>query len=374
MARGRHIRRKRFGVVAVLAVVAASVLLAAGGGAYAAYRYEQDRADLILPGVRVAGVDVGQMTRREALRSVRSAAGERLERTLTVRVEDRTWKVTAAELGERAAVASAVDEALGVNATLGTFDRFWHRVRDEPVAVDIDLAFRTRGDAVDRLAGEIAAAVVQPWVNASITLDGGDDELVFQQARPGTKLPVAEAADTIRAAIADGVARVDLQTIKVPAKITERSMEPTIVVDVSTNRLHLYEGFDRVKGWDVATAKPGWVTPTGVWSIWDKRENPTWYNPALDTWGASLPAIVPGGPSNPMGTRAIYIDAPGLIRIHGTTSPPSIGRYASHGCIRMNNGEIEELFEMIPVGAQVVIVGHRPAGAVEWDTPASADI
>jgi len=374
MARGRHIRRKRFGVVAALAVVAASVLLAAGGGAYAAYRYEQDRADVILPGVRVAGIEVGEMTRREAMRSVRSAAGEQLDRSLTIRVGDRAWKMTAAELGERAAIASAVDEALGVNATLGTFDRFWHRVRDESVAVEVDLAFRTRGDAVDQLASEIAAEVFEPWVNASISLTDDDDRLVFNEARAGTKLPVAEAADTIRAAIDEGVARVDLRTIRVPAKTTARSMGPTVVVDVSTNRLHLFEGFDRVKSWDVATAKPGWVTPTGVWNIWDMREDPTWYNPALDTWGASLPAIVPGGPSNPMGTRAIYIDAPGLIRIHGTTSPPSIGRYASHGCIRMHNGEIERLFEMIPVGAKVVIVGHRPAGAAEWDTPASSDI
>ena len=374
MARGRHIRRRRFGVIAALAVVAASVLVAAGGGAYAAYRYEQDRADVILPGVRVAGVEVGEMTRREAMRSVRAAAGERLERTLTIRVDDRVWKVTPAELGERAAVASAVDEALAVNTTLGTFDRFWHRVRDEPVSVEVDLAFRMGGDAVDELAAEIAAEVLEPWVNASITLAPGDDELVFNRAVPGTKLPAAEAADAIATAIADGSRRVDLQTVRVPAKTTARSMGPTIVVDVSTNRIHLYEGFDRVESWDVATAKPGWITPTGVWNIWDMRENPTWYNPALDTWGASLPAIVPGGPSNPMGTRAIYIDAPGLIRIHGTTSPPSIGRYASHGCIRMRNEEIERLFEMIPVGAKVVIVGHRPAGAAEWDTPASADI
>ena len=74
-------------------------------------------------------------------------------------------------------------------------------------------------------------------------------------------------------------------------------MLPTIVVHVDTNRLELYEGFRVTHSWDVATAKPGWVTPVGEWTLYQKRENPTWYNPALDSWGAGLPAVVPGGPA-----------------------------------------------------------------------------
>ena len=80
---------------------------------------------------------------------------------------------------------------------------------------------------------------------------------------------------------------------------------------VDENRLYLFEGFDVVKTYTVATAKPGYTTPTGVWNIYDMRRIPRWYNPALDSWGAGLPAVIPGGPGNPMGTRAIYIDAPG---------------------------------------------------------------
>ena len=111
-----------------------------------------------------------------------------------------------------------------------------------------------------------------------------------------------------------------------------------------------------------------------MWNIYDKQENPTWHNPALDSWGAGLPAVIPGGPGNPMGTRAIYIDAPGLIRIHGTTDDSSIGRYASHGCIRMHNSEIEQLYPMIDVGDHVIVVGSRPAGAAYWSVPPASDI
>ena len=159
----------------------------------------------------------------------------------------------------------------------------------------------------------------------------------------------------------------------VAPKITEDTMLPTIVVHVDTNRLDLYEGFEVTHSWDVATAKPGWTTPVGEWSLYQKRENPTWYNPALDSWGADLPAVVPGGPGNPMGTRALYITAPGLIRIHGTTSPDSIGRYASHGCIRMHNEQVEELYDLVPVGTKVIIMGSRPSWASEGDFPDTPD-
>ena len=65
---------------------------------------------------------------------------------------------------------------------------------------------------------------------------------------------------------------------------------------------------------------------------------------------------------------------PGLIRIHGTPSDDSIGRYASHGCIRMHNSDVEALYPLVPVGTNVIIVGYRPSWAQEWDTPASLDI
>jgi L,D-transpeptidase ErfK/SrfK len=151
-------------------------------------------------------------------------------------------------------------------------------------------------------------------------------------------------------------------------------MGRTIVVRLNENRLYLYDGFRAIRSYSVATAKPGFTTPTGVWTIYDKKENPTWYNPAQDSWGADLPAVIPGGPGNPMGTRAIYIDAPGLIRVHGTTDDSSIGRYASHGCIRMHNSEIEQLYPMIDIGDHVIVVGRRPRGAAYWSVPPSSDI
>lgn len=375
MAKGRHIHRRRSRTVAlVIAAVLGVAVLAAGGASYAAFRYEQARADRILPGVKVAGVDVGGLTRAEAYRAVKKVGRQTLQSPITVRVDDTRWVVTPSELGRRAEVDRALDEAIAVSGSMGTFDRFWHRFREEPVDVAIPLAYTRRGHGIDDLVARISKEVFVAPTNASVGLDEGATDVVFRRAKAGVKLNAEVAAARIGEAVDAGDAAVRLRTTVLRPKVTEATMGATIVVRVDRNRLELYDGFELEQTWSVATAKPGWTTPVGDWTIWDKRENPTWYNPALDTWGASLPAVVPGGPGNPMGTRAIYIDAPGLIRIHGTTDPSSIGRYASHGCIRMQNEQIEDLFERIEVGDHVLVVGYRPGNADYWDTPTASDI
>ncbi len=375
MARGRHIHRRRSRTVAiVVAGVLVVGMLAAGGAAYGAYRYEQARADRILPGVTIAGVDVGGMTRAEAFRAVKKVTRQTLQAPMTVRVGDTRWVVTPSELGRRADVDGALDQATAVSGSMGALDRFWHRFRDEPVDVAVDLEYARAGRKIDDLVARISKEVFVPPRNASIGITGDGNELVLNKAKAGEKLNAVEAAAEIGGAVDAGEARVALRTTTLQPKVTEASMGKTIVVWVNRNQLELYDGFEVEQTWSVATGKPGFVTPVGDWNIWDKRENPTWYNPALDRWGAGLPAVVPGGPGNPLGTRAIYIDAPGLIRIHGTTDPASIGRYASHGCIRMHNEQIEDLFERIEVGDHVLIVGHRPANSGYWDSPVSSDV
>lgn len=375
MAKGRHIRKRglRTFAVVVAAIVGIS-MLAAGGAAYAAYRYEQARADRILPGVTIAGVDVSGMTRAEAVQALNKTTGRSLRAPMTIRVGDTRWVVTPRELGRRADVEGAVDRAMEVSGSMGTFDRFWHRFREDPVDVTIDVAYARRGAGIDELVSKISKDVFVAPTNAALGIDDDATGLVFRRARAGTKLDVELAVAEIATAVDEGRAVVKLEARPLRPKVTVPTMGKTVVVWVNRNQIELYDGFEVEQTWSVATAKPGWTTPVGDWKIWDMREDPTWYNPALDSWGAGLPAVVPGGPGNPMGTRAIYIDAPGLIRIHGTTDPSSIGRYASHGCIRMQNEQIEDLFERIEVGDHVLIVGHRPANAAYWDTPTASDI
>jgi hypothetical protein len=285
-------------------------------------------------------------------------------------VHGERFTVTPRELGRRAWVVAAVDRAIEVSEEFGWLERTWRRLREDPIRRDIEL--RVGGDGgVAKFVRRTAREVFVEPTDASIELRNGG--LVFGKGSVGTALDAKRAERLLSAALADGSSSVRLSMHDVKPKVTPQTMGPTIVVHLDTNTLDLYDGFRVARTWDVATAKPGWITPAGEWTIYRKAVNPTWYNPALDSWGAGLPAVVPGGPGNPMGTRALYITAPGLIRIHGNGQTDTVGRYVSHGCIRMINEQIEELYELVPVGTKVIIMGSRPPGADEGDLPDTPD-
>lgn len=348
---GKHQRRSRRGLKAALVVLGALVL-AGGGSAYAAYRYDASAAVRILPGVRIAGLDVSGMTREEAIREVTALASRTLDAPLSVRAGDHTWTVTPAAIGMTAEVGAAVDEAFALAERMPFVSRVYHRLADRPVGASIELGFRIDEGAIRDFVERARDEVAVPAVNARIALVEG--ELVTRRARPGVTLGVRAAVARIRAALEERASSVAIPLRTVEPEVTPTELGKTIVVDLSENVLRLYDGLRIIKEYPVATAAPGYVTPVGTWRVIDKKENPTWYNPALDSWGADLPPVIAPGPDNPLGTRALYLNAPG-IRIHGTSNAASIGTYASHGCIRMYISDSEELYPLVPIGTRVII-------------------
>jgi len=150
------------------------------------------------------------------------------------------------------------------------------------------------------------------------------------------------------------VRRAELSVKEVPPAIADANLGRTIVVSLSERRLRLYEGMEVKRTYRVAVGAPGHSTPRGTWEVINKRRNPTWRNPGSE-WARDMPAVVPPGVNNPLGTRALDLNAR-LIRIHGTSRDYSIGTAASRGCIRMHRWDVEELFELVPVGTPVLIV------------------
>jgi lipoprotein-anchoring transpeptidase ErfK/SrfK len=350
MARARHRKGSRGWLIAGVSL---GLLIVLGGGtAYAAYRYDASAATEILPGISVGGVDVGGMTRDEAVREVRERAEETLYDDITIRAAGHTWIVTPASLGMTAGVESAVAQAFAVAEEMSFVDRVYHRLRNVPVEVSVDLGFASDPVGVQAFVRQAFDEVALPAVNARFALVGS--ELVTRRSRLGQELRSGDAVQAILGALEQRAGQVEAPVRTLQPEVATAALGQSIVVDLSENRLYLYEGLKPVRDYAVATAAPGYETPVGTWKVVDKRENPTWYNPALDTWGAELPRVIPPGPGNPLGTRALYLNAPG-IRIHGTYNSPSIGTYASHGCIRMLISESEELFQLVGTGARVII-------------------
>ena len=345
--------KRRSGRIWKVALVSLLVLgLLGGGTAYAAYRYDRSAADRILPGVSVAGIDVSNLTREEAIRRISERADERLLAEVTIRAGGSTWTVTPGELGMTADVEGAVDQAFALADGMSLFSRLYHRLADEPVEHGFDLVFQRDEAAVRAFVEQAAQEVFRAPVDAEFALVDG--EIVTRRSEEGQELRTEIAARRILRVLGRPGATVDAPLRALVPEVTTASLGNTIVVDVSANTLQFYEGLRVLHEYRVATGTPQYPTPTGAFEIVDKKENPTWYNPAPDTWGADLPASIGPGPGNPLGTRAMYLNAPG-IRIHGTWDDSSIGTAASHGCIRMHVEDSEELYPLVPIGTAVLV-------------------
>lgn len=122
-----------------------------------------------------------------------------------------------------------------------------------------------------------------------------------------------------------------------------------IVVSLSDRKLALVEDGRVVKIYPAAVGAERTPTPAGSFTIIQRLPNPTWYGPGR---------IVPPGKANPLGPRWMGLSRRGY-GIHGTNSPRSIGQFASHGCIRMRNRDVTELYEMVSIGDAVELYAER---------------
>jgi lipoprotein-anchoring transpeptidase ErfK/SrfK len=108
---------------------------------------------------------------------------------------------------------------------------------------------------------------------------------------------------------------------------------------------------------------------SGIAKIGAMTEWPAWHPTKGEIERLGVPAYVPAGPDNPMGSRAMYLYVNGkdtLFRIHGTNQPEYIGSSISSGCIRMTNEDVIDLYDRARMGATVVVL---PPGGSRWGTP-----
>ncbi|BCX12460.1 MAG: hypothetical protein KatS3mg067_1398 [Thermosynechococcus sp.] len=123
-------------------------------------------------------------------------------------------------------------------------------------------------------------------------------------------------------------------------------------ISLSRRQLTLYQGHTPLRRYPVAVGRPGWETPIGQFQVRQMIRNPAWKNPFTGV------VIAGGHPQNPLGRRWIgfWSDGTDWIGLHGTPNPDSIGHAVSHGCVRMYNRDIEELFEKVQLGVPVIVV------------------
>jgi len=135
------------------------------------------------------------------------------------------------------------------------------------------------------------------------------------------------------------------QTAKTAGECAKR----VVLVSVPDRKLAVLEDGNVIAQFAIAVGAAASPTPTGEFQIVSRVSNPAYYSPGT---------VIPAGKDNPVGTRWLGLSQKGY-GIHGTNAPRTIGRAASHGCIRLRNRDMEWLFTMLRVGDVVRIRGER---------------
>lgn len=349
----------------VISVIAA--LVAISGTSAWAVSYDHRVAQTLLPGTVVGGVPVGGLHEGAAVDAVRARVEDPLHRQIDVRTDAFDTRTTAWDLGLRVDVPAAVHTAMGRSQQGNLLQRVWRRLFGHHSAtVAVTPAWRQGG--VSTLLDEAAQAVDLPAHDAKIDTSSGFVTIV--PAKTGRQLDVERSRTAVVEGAKAGRSSVDLITNVVQPKVGAAAVSKVILVRTGENMLYLYEDGKITKQYPVATGQSVYPTPTGTWHVVSKLVNPTWTNPGSG-WSSGMPATIGPGPSNPLGTRALALDASGIL-IHATSDTSSIGYSASHGCIRMNPADEMDLFGRVAPGTIVAIVNAGPAKPRPVDAPAPA--
>lgn len=345
---------RRVGFGAALIVGVAVVL------ALAAFVYDRSRSDLIAPGVRIAGIDVGGLRAAAARIRLRGELRPTQADWVTLRYRALRFKLTGRQAGLREDVDTAVGQAVAASRG-GWFvgraarDLFGGRV-DENIPMPVSYS----PGPVAALIARTRATIDRPAQDASVTITSGA-KLVTTESRPGRTVDVAVLRRALRQALSHPL-RTHVLTVPVsrvsPTVTTAKlaAQYPAyIIVDRPDFKLVVYQRLRLTHTYPIAVGRAGLETPAGLHHVVDKEVDPSWHVPH-SSWAGSLAGkVIPPGPQDPLVARWMGIDGLG-DGIHGTNEPWSIGSAASHGCIRMLVPDVIQLYGVTPLGAPVYVI------------------
>lgn len=149
---------------------------------------------------------------------------------------------------------------------------------------------------------------------------------------------------------------VVLPTIHLMPQLNDAEPEG-IIINLADMRLYFFrQPGDAPQSFPIGIGRDGLGTPTGVTEVTRKKADPSWHpTERMRQEDPELPEVVPAGPDNPLGNRAMYLGWPQYL-IHGTNKPWGVGRRVSSGCVRMYPEDVETLFDLVEIGTKVTVI------------------
>lgn len=307
-------------------------------------------AGRIFPGVTIDGNAVGGMSRESARAAVNTAVSERLNETIVMTYDDNVYKLDPKKIGLAVDTDRMVEEAVKRGRSQGFVTRMFRRFLNKPLNADIPLILKYDEAGLKGFISGIGVNLDYGARNASIDMTQGHP--VVRSSKYGRKVNQEALLESIKAALPTETRKIPVPVEVINPKVSESDIGPIVVVKQSEHKLYLYQGSTYVDWFPVAVGEPKYPTPTGTFSILDKKKDPWWYPPKSD-WAKDKKPIPPG-PGNPLGPY--WMDLGNGVGIHSTADEASLGYSASHGCIRMSEWGAQQLFKVVGVGTPVYIL------------------
>ncbi len=336
------------GAVLAFFILASSVLV------YADSRHRGE----MFPNTVVLGVDITGMTKGQAVEAVTEQAVKPLMMPFALQFRGRQWTLDPAELGLQVDVEALVNQAYGAGWGGSVFERAFRRAFGRPKNIDVGLEYFMSNEAVMQRLDRIAAEINQEVRDASLDFDFQTGALDFNPSRDGLWLDVGATMQALQTSLCSQNRTLEPVVAVTKPNLSSDDVKTVLVVDIMGNTLKWYNHDTLVKTYYVATGEPKYPTPLGKYYIIRKEENPVWINPNVE-WSKNMPPRIEPGPGNPLGVRALVTSAAGgTVLIHGTANLTP-GLY-SHGCIRMANWAVLELFDHVNVGTPLFVWTSKP--------------
>jgi lipoprotein-anchoring transpeptidase ErfK/SrfK len=341
-------------------LVLALVVLLVPAAVFATLAFaDRQGEEKIAEGVRVEGVDVGGLTKDQAMSRVYAELRPSANRPVRVRVAGRKFalspKTAGMTLGLDRAVQRAYDEGRGGNIVT----RGWRSLTGGSVDHDEDTKIRIDRQRVRRFVAHVHSNVSRAPVNAELTLEV--ERVAVSESKPGRRLAdrdglVRRVTEALLDPRADRTLRA--RTAVIDPDVTREDVwdrNPVVVTVSRAGRTaRLFKRGELVRSYRVAVGEPRYPTPMGSFTVQGKQVNPAWNVPQSEWAGELAGRTIPGGaPDNPL--KARWIGFNGSVGFHGTSSVGSLGTAASHGCVRMSEGDVIDLYERVEVGTPVLV-------------------
>lgn len=338
--------------VALTALTGAVVVL---GGAVAGLSAASSGE--IAHGVHVGGVQLGGLTPAKARERVEREYVATLQQPIVVERRGKQFELSAKEARIEADVDRVIAEAVAASKTDNPVERAWRSVAGSEIERDLAVEAKPSRAAVLRFVDRVRREVDREPVAAKLEFDG--DTPVITPSKDGMEVDRQKLAALVTAAAGNPRRQPMLVPVrsakpKTSSKQVREQHGTVIVVNRNEHKLFLYKGMKVSKTYSVAVGMAGLDTPAGTYTINDKQVNPAWHVPNSAWAGDLAGTVVPPGPSNPIKARWMgFFDGAG---IHGTSDRGSIGSNASHGCVRMLEEDVIDLYDRVPVGTTIHVI------------------